>query len=407
MSSTAARRFSSRRARRHARPSFSALLEPGQTVALAEGAYYGTGGMLDELARWGVRKIEFDQTGPPPAGVDLVWLEAPSNPFLTMPDFEAAAAHPARVVCDATAATPVHLRPLELGCDVVVHSATKFLAGHDDALDRRAWPASATRTPSGYSSSGREPAPSRMRTPPGSCYAGCETLEVRVARQTASARVIPERLEAHPAVEVVRYPGFRRATLVRRRGCRGSATCRDRHDADRQHDEPRRRHVAHRGSRPLGGRACARPGFSGSRSGSRIPTRSGQTSKRRSRRLESWASSTASATKGGRRSPQEADALAIRQLAGRGADLAQPRHVIHFLYFADEGDARSAAELARDSGWDVAVEAPGERVKDWTVRADATRVVSSATVGSFRAWFEGVAAEHRGEYDGWEASAKP
>ena len=46
------------------------------------------------LERWGVRYVEFDQTGPPPDGVDLVWLEAPSNPFLTMPDLEAAAAHP-------------------------------------------------------------------------------------------------------------------------------------------------------------------------------------------------------------------------------------------------------------------------------------------------------------------------
>ncbi|HJR94416.1 MAG TPA: PLP-dependent transferase, partial [Gaiellaceae bacterium] len=111
-----------------------ALLSPGQTVALAEGAYYGTGRMLDELRRWGVEKVEFDQTGPPPDGVDLVWLEAPSNPFLTMPSFEAAAAHPARVVCDSTAATPLHVRPLELGCDFAVHSATKYLAGHDDAL---------------------------------------------------------------------------------------------------------------------------------------------------------------------------------------------------------------------------------------------------------------------------------
>ncbi len=60
--------------------------------------------MLDELARWGIGKVEFDQTGAPPEGVDLVWIEAPSNPFLTMPDFEAAVAHPARVVCDSTAA---------------------------------------------------------------------------------------------------------------------------------------------------------------------------------------------------------------------------------------------------------------------------------------------------------------
>src|SRR5215470_11272693 len=111
-----------------------ALLAPGDTVALAEGAYYGTGVMLDELARWGVRKVEFDQTGAPPADVDLIWLEAPSNPFLTMPNFEAAAAHPARAVCDSTAATPLNVRPLEHGCDFALHSATKYLAGHDDAL---------------------------------------------------------------------------------------------------------------------------------------------------------------------------------------------------------------------------------------------------------------------------------
>ena len=83
-----------------------ALLEPGQTIALAEGGYYGTGVLFDALERWGVRHVEFDQTGPPPEGVELVWLEAPSNPFLTMPDLEAAVASPARVVVDSTAATP-------------------------------------------------------------------------------------------------------------------------------------------------------------------------------------------------------------------------------------------------------------------------------------------------------------
>jgi cystathionine gamma-lyase len=111
-----------------------ALLSPGQTVALAEGAYYGTGKILEALERWGVRHVEFDQTGPPPADADLVWLEAPSNPFLTMPDFDTAAAHPGLVLCDSTAATPLNVRPLDLGCDLALHSATKFLAGHDDAL---------------------------------------------------------------------------------------------------------------------------------------------------------------------------------------------------------------------------------------------------------------------------------
>src|SRR5207247_3580726 len=111
-----------------------AELAPSQTIALAEGAYYGTGELFNLLARWGVRCVEFDQTGPPPAGADLVWLEAPSNPFLTMPDLEAAAAHPARVVVDSTAATPVYLRPLEHGADIALHSATKYLTGHSDAL---------------------------------------------------------------------------------------------------------------------------------------------------------------------------------------------------------------------------------------------------------------------------------
>ena len=184
-----------------------ALLLPGQTVALPEGAYYGTGVLLDELARWGVEKVEFDQTGAPPPGVDLVWLEAPSNPFLTMPDFAAAAAHAAPVVCDSTAATPLHVRPLELGCDLVVHSATKYLAGHDDALlgavvckrtsDWARLLEFRTRT-------GPVPAPDTAWL----LLRGLETLEVRVRRQSASAAVIAERLSGHGAVSTVRYAGF-------------------------------------------------------------------------------------------------------------------------------------------------------------------------------------------------------
>jgi cystathionine gamma-synthase len=163
--------------------------------------------MLGELRRWGVEAVEFDQTGPPPDGVDLVWLEAPSNPFLTMPDFHAAERHPARVVCDATAATPLHVRPLERGCDVVVHSGTKYLAGHDDALvgvvvcKRR--------------EDAQRLLEFRSRTGPVSdadtawlLLRGLETLEVRVERQTESAKVVAERLHAHPAVAAVRYPGF-------------------------------------------------------------------------------------------------------------------------------------------------------------------------------------------------------
>ena len=110
------------------------MLHSGGRIALAEGAYYGHRVLFDHLRPWGVHVVEFDQTGPPPSNVDLVLVEAPANPLLTMPDLEAAAAYPAPVVCDATVASPLRLRPLDHGCDVVVHSATKVLAGHDDVV---------------------------------------------------------------------------------------------------------------------------------------------------------------------------------------------------------------------------------------------------------------------------------
>jgi len=161
----------------------------------------------EELGRWGLRSVEFDQTGPPPDEADLVWLEAPSNPFLTMPDFDAAAAHPARVVVDSTAATPVYLRPLEHGADFVVHSATKYLAGHSDALAG----AVVCREQADYDRLWQF----RQRTGP-ACAAdvaalvsrGIKTLRVRIERQSATAGVLAERLRAHPKVEVVRWPGF-------------------------------------------------------------------------------------------------------------------------------------------------------------------------------------------------------
>ena len=184
-----------------------AFLSPGDTIALAEGAYFGTGVLFTELERWGRRHVEFDQTGPPPPGADFVWLEAPSNPFLTMPDLEAAAAHPARVLVDATAATPVFLRPLEHGTDFVLHSATKYLAGHDDALlgavvckrDEDAARLHQVRTRTGIAAA-PDPAYLLLR--------GLKTLELRVRRQTETATELAQRLRGHPAVQTVRYAGI-------------------------------------------------------------------------------------------------------------------------------------------------------------------------------------------------------
>jgi cystathionine gamma-synthase len=180
------------------------LLQPGDTIALAEGCYFGTGVLFQTLAKWGLRHVEFDQTGPPPDGVQLVWLEAPSNPFATMPDLEAASAHPAPVVVDSTVATPVYLRPLEHGADYAVHSVTKYLGGHDDTLlgavagrDLAELRVFRTRT-------GIVPAPD----PAWQLLRGLKTLELRVRRQTATATGLAARLREHPKVRNVRYAGI-------------------------------------------------------------------------------------------------------------------------------------------------------------------------------------------------------
>ena len=184
-----------------------ALLEPGDTIAIAAGGYYGTGLTLAALAPWRVRVVEFDQTGSAPEGAQLVWLEAPSNPYLTMPNFDAAAAHPAPVVVDATAATPIHLRPLEHGADFVLHSASKYLAGHDDALlgavvCRDDAPAAQLRTFRSRTGIVAAPDPAWL------LLRGLRTLELRVRRQTETAALLAQRLRGHPAVETVRYPGL-------------------------------------------------------------------------------------------------------------------------------------------------------------------------------------------------------
>jgi cystathionine gamma-synthase len=111
------------------------------------------------------------------------------------------------VLCDSTAATPLHVRPLERGCDLVLHSATKFLTGHDDALLGAVVckdPATAERLLEFRRRTGAVAAADvawlLLRSLP--------TLALRVARQTETARELVERLREHPKVEVVRYPGF-------------------------------------------------------------------------------------------------------------------------------------------------------------------------------------------------------
>jgi cystathionine gamma-synthase len=184
-----------------------AFLEPGQTIAVAEGGYYGTALLFEALERWGVKHVGFDQTGAPPEGVDLIWLEAPSNPYLTMPDLEAAAAHPARVVVDSTAATPIYLRPLEHAADFALHSATKYLGGHSDVLLGAVVCGSAGDATRLRDFRGR----TGIVAAPDPCWLllrSLKTLRVRMERITATAQDLAERLRGHPAVTEVRYPGF-------------------------------------------------------------------------------------------------------------------------------------------------------------------------------------------------------
>ncbi len=176
------------------------------TIALAEGAYWGTSVLFRELEPWGLRFVEFDQTGPPPEA-EIVWVEVPANPVLTVPDWDALNAHSGLIVCDATIATPVYLHALDEGADVVVHSATKYLCGHHDAL----LGATVTRDPElteklrkirGFA--GITAAPDAAA----SLLRGLDSLDERMHRQTETASELARRLGDHPAVTRVRYPGY-------------------------------------------------------------------------------------------------------------------------------------------------------------------------------------------------------
>jgi cystathionine gamma-synthase len=184
-----------------------ALTEPQQTVALAEGAYYGTSQLLRELTRFGLAFVEYDQTGAPPAEADVVWVEAPANPLLTQPDWGAVNAHNGLVVCDATVSTPVYLHPLDEGADVVLHSASKYLCGHHDAL----LGVTVTRDPELTARLREVRGRTGITASPdaaASLLRGLGSLTDRMRRITATATDLAARLAAHPAVDRVRYPGY-------------------------------------------------------------------------------------------------------------------------------------------------------------------------------------------------------
>ena len=142
---------------------------------------------------------------------DLLWLESPTNPLLDVADLPAICGAPrragTRVVVDNTFATPLVQRPLELGADIVVHSATKLIGGHSDLL----LGAAVTARPEELAA--LRAMRSRNGATPGmlECFLalrGARTLALRRGHAESSARELAARLAGHGAVARVRYPGF-------------------------------------------------------------------------------------------------------------------------------------------------------------------------------------------------------
>jgi cystathionine gamma-lyase len=141
----------------------------------------------------------------------MIWIESPSNPLLKIVDFKAiadiAAGKDILLVCDNTFATPYIQRPLELGCDIVMHSATKFLNGHSDMVGGIAVTADenlAERLAYLQNSIGAVAGPFDSFL----ALRGLKTLDVRMERHCRSAAVIAEWLEQDDRVESVLYPGL-------------------------------------------------------------------------------------------------------------------------------------------------------------------------------------------------------
>lgn len=103
----------------------------------------------------------------------------------------------------------------------------------------------------------------------------------------------------------------------------------------------------------------------------------------------------------------QVDQIVVKQLRSLGADLSRPRHVRHFIYFELQSHAQRAAEEIERADYTTSITAPSDEVPVWTVVAEGYRVIGPDTVPGFRAWFEQVASEHQGEYDGWEPSRSP
>lgn len=194
-----------------------AFLTAGKRVVSIKDTYGGTSKIfLDFLPNYNVQVTLCDTTdyeaieAEIKKGVDLVYLETPTNPTLKVVDIQRLAAAAKGVgaitVVDNTFATPINQSPLQLGADLVVHSATKFLCGHSDAMGGLlAGKKELVQKVYNF----REINGASLQADPAYMIArGMKTLELRIERQNASALRIAQYLKAHNKVSDVFYPGL-------------------------------------------------------------------------------------------------------------------------------------------------------------------------------------------------------
>ena len=197
---------------------FQAYLRPGDEIVLPTDVYGGTYRILNKVFQpigVVVRQLDFSNASALDAAITsrtkLVWIESPTNPRLLVYDIAAisllAHSRGALVVVDNTFATPCFQQPFELGADIVVHSVTKYLAGHSDLIQG----AALAKDPAVFepikflqNATGAVPAPF-------DCWLtlrGLKTLELRMQRHEENAAAIAKALDHQPLVSRVYFPGL-------------------------------------------------------------------------------------------------------------------------------------------------------------------------------------------------------
>ncbi len=194
--------------------------DPGDHIVAPTVMYWSLRDWLrTEARRWGLETTFVDtadleelKAAIRPGRTKLVWIETPSNPLWTVTNVAAAAelAHEAgaRLAVDSTVASPIHMRALEFGADLVMHSASKILNGHSDviagALIAKTQDATWDRIAKIRKTQGAILGPFEAFL----LMRGMRTLEVRAKAQSASAAVLAKRFIEHPCVSTVLYPGL-------------------------------------------------------------------------------------------------------------------------------------------------------------------------------------------------------